>query len=240
MKKLFLLIVLVVYSFNVEAKDFFCESKKNGNVYKAPYGCFNNITLTEEEFLSKSDKLIEYTPGKIFYCEKKGSGEQYLGWDGTLQTAYWDIYINSTGCDSSSLSITKDQFTKKNDENLTRGMESMKNKPEIHHCDLFPKSDFCNKPNSTIIIGSNNNSQIINSNNNSQDNSQSNNFQNQNGQNPQQTNNNWSNWGNNNSNSSFWPKQVPVSRHLIDSWGGQGILNKRFSTPNGPIIYVPR
>ena len=54
-------------------KDFFCESKKNGNVYKTPYGCFNNITLTEEEFLSKSDKLIEYTLAK-----SEGTTYEYL------------------------------------------------------------------------------------------------------------------------------------------------------------------
>ena len=62
MKKLLLLVGLVVFSFSAKSEEYFCESKKNGNVYKSPVGCFNNITLTEEEFLSKSDKLIEYTP----------------------------------------------------------------------------------------------------------------------------------------------------------------------------------
>jgi len=111
-------------------EEFYCESKKNGNVYIGPLGCFNNITLTKEEFLSKSDKLITYNPNTIFYCEKKGG---------------WEIYITSTSCDSSSLSITKEEFTKKTNTNYTKGMESFNNAPRKHFCDLFPKATPCKK-----------------------------------------------------------------------------------------------
>ena len=137
MKKLLLLIGLIVFSLSAKSEEYFCESKNSGNVYIAPYGCFNNITLTKEEFLSKSDKLITYNPNTIFYCEKKGG---------------WEIYITSTSCDSSSLSITKEEFTKKTNTNYTKGMESFNNAPRKNFCEEFSKSWICTSVNQGQMI----------------------------------------------------------------------------------------